>query len=71
MYCEIGIHNQNYTIIKCILRCKTMYDYVWLCMTLYDIWLCITMYDYMWLCMTMYDYMWLWERERERQREQF
>lgn len=27
------------------------YDYVWLCLTLHDLW---KMYDYMWFCMIMY-----------------
>ena len=40
-----------------------MYDYVWLCMTLYDcIWqfmaICVTLYDNVWLCITMYDHVW-------------
>ena len=45
-----------------------MFDYVWLCMTLYDfvfmtkfdyVWLCMPMYDYILLCMAMYGYIWL------------
>ena len=61
-----------------------MYDYVWLCMTMYDyvmygyLWLCLTMYNYIWLCLTMFDYVcpcitmydFVWEAERKREREQ-
>ena len=48
----------------------TMYDYIGLCMTMYDmydhVWLCMTLYDYIWLCMTMYDFVWLCLTKIER-----
>ena len=38
----------------------TLYDFVWLCMTMYEyLWLSsMTMFDYEWLYMTFYDYVW-------------
>ena len=50
-----------------IFRHIALYDYAWLCMTMYgyndykwlNIWICMTMHDYVWLCKTMNDFKWL------------
>ena len=44
----------------------TMFDCVWLSMTMYDyvdwllnwLWLCLTMFENVYISMTMYDYIW-------------
>ena len=47
--------------------CMTIYNNLWLCWTMYDlVWLWMTIYGYVWLCLNMYEYVWLSMRERKR-----